>query len=49
MADVGAENPMKELEWPGGSKQRSRRLSADEIKALVEAYPNGEFGAVRRL
>lgn len=45
----GLENPMKELEWPGGSKQRSRRLSADEIDALVEAYPHGEFGAVLEL
>lgn len=45
----GLENPMKELEWPGGSKQRSRRVSPDEIKALVEAYPHGEFGAVLEL
>ena len=36
MAEMsGLENPMKELEWPGGSKQRSRCLGADEINALV--------------
>ncbi len=45
----GLENPMKELEWPGGSKQRSRRLSRDEIAALIKAYPQGEFGEVLEL
>jgi len=43
------ENPLTDLEWPGGSKERSRRLSADEMQALIEAYPRGEFGVVLEL
>ena len=43
------ENPLKELEWPGGSKERTRRLSAEEMQALVEAYPREEFGVVLEL
>jgi len=43
------ENPLKDLEWPGGSKERTRRLSAEEMQALVEAYPREEFGVVLEL